>query len=162
MIVLPGYGERIPEQKIQAERCCVKAIRWFCSSGGCYGHNDPFFPRVIMRRSRPSVVALLSNGNHQSSWFRSKIRTRTKKKTWTARFIKFQRCHRRSAVLEDKTACRSRCSHHPYLHQGLSSTQQHQWPCTVPSLRKRGSLPELDACALIPHRALMKAVQQSA
>lgn len=29
-----------------------------------------FFPQMIIRRSRPSVVALLSNGNHQSRWFR--------------------------------------------------------------------------------------------
>lgn len=84
-------------------------------------------------------------------------------KTWSAPFIKSQRWHRTSRVSsEDQGACRSRCSRHPYLHQGLSSTQQHQWPCTVPSLRKRASLPELDACALIPHTALMRAAQQSA
>lgn len=80
MIVLPGYGERIPEQKKQAEGCRVKAIRWCCFPGGCYGHNDPFFPRVIIRRSRPSVVALLSNGNHQSRLLQKRGRGREPRK----------------------------------------------------------------------------------
>lgn len=81
MIVLPGYGERIPEQKMQAEGCRVKAIRWCCFPGGCYGHNDPFFPRVMIRRSRPSVVALLSNGNHQvEAGSEARTRTGSKKK----------------------------------------------------------------------------------
>lgn len=116
-----------------------------------------FFPQVIIRRSRPSVVALLSNGNHQSRWFRREPENLERA------FHQIPAVASMSRVSsEDQTACRSRCSRHSYLHQGLSSTQQHQWPCTVPSLRKRASLPELDACALIPHTALMRAAQQSA
>lgn len=162
MIVLPGYGERIPEQKMQAERCRVKAIRWFGLPGGYYGHNDPFFPEWLLEEAARLLwlycqMEIISRAGSEAGY------RREPRKTWTARFIKFQRWHRTSPVSsEDKSACRSRCSRHSYLHQGLSSTQQHQWPCTVPSLRKRGSLPELDACALIPHKALMRAVQQSA
>lgn len=162
MIVLPGYGERIPEQKKQAERCRVKAIRWFCVPGGCYGHNDPFVPEWLLEEAARMSwlycqMEIISRAGSEAGY------RREPRKTWTARFIKFQRWHRTSPESsEDKTACGSRCSRHSYLHQGLSSTQQHQWPCTVPSLRKRGSLPKLDACALIPHKALMRAVQQSA
>lgn len=161
MIVLPGYGERIPEQKMQAERCRVKAIRWFGLPEGYYGHNDPFFPEWLLEEAARLLwlycqMEIISRAGSEAD-------RREARKAWTARFIKFQRWHRTSPVSnEDESVCRSRCSRHSYLHQGLSSSQQHQWPCTVASLRKRGSLPELDACALIPHKALMRAVQQSA
>lgn len=34
MMLLSGHGKRNPKQKMQAECCCVKAIRWFSFSGG--------------------------------------------------------------------------------------------------------------------------------
>lgn len=109
MIVLPGYGERIPEQEKQAESCRVKAIRWCCFPGGCYGHNDPFVPRVIIRRSRPSVVALLSNGNHQSRLVQKRGRgqepRREKKKPGSRICIKFQRWHRRFRGVRRRSGC---------------------------------------------------------